>query len=60
MRKRLYWSNMILNMRRTKIGDVDVDDHTNMDDDGDEVDVVLWEKFANIWVCNRISGSLPA
>ena len=35
-------------MRRTKIGDVDVDDHTNMDDDGDEVDVVLWAKFANI------------
>ena len=37
-------------MRRTKIGDVDDDDHTNMDDDddGDEVDVVLWAKFANI------------
>ena len=40
---------MILDMMRRKIGDVDDDDHTNMDDDdGDEVDVVLWAKFANI------------
>ena len=33
---------------RKNIGDVD-DDPTNMDDDNDEeVDVVLWAKFANI------------